>query len=400
MKSSIKKILTVSLLSIAILIPSDSYAKGGEGLRKFLKGCAKVFGGAFEAGVSALCQQSCYRAGYSQEESITMTQNALEAIGLNRQNIDRGINYVNAQNKYDRQNIAKDYAFDMAGEFVSNAEMLNAFRGLTDAQLTCLSERSQATTDEERAAAFDKRNQRYADILYDEYQLNKDRYEAHQKEKAKITNELVKCGYDKDLARELSSSVLAIQKSDMSEEEKEQTLRDFGLTQNTSRIIAIADEIVNNESNTSQAEEQELLGKEKIEKERIEREQVEAERRAEEKKQDIEKMIHVTINKYKFDEVELSESQKQELVEVAKTMNKYNDISIILTGHACNIGYENINYKKGLQRANIAKEYLIQNGVSEDRMQVDSKGELEPIDNSNTPEGRAKNRRVEISIAK
>ena len=140
---------------------------------------------------------------------------------------------------------------------------------------------------------------------------------------------------------------------------------------------------------------------ERLEAERLERERIEAERRAaEEKKVAIEKISNVVLCEYKFDVVELSDSQKQELDKVAEVMNKYNDVSILLTGHTCKIGYKNINQRKGLQRANGAKDYLVGKGIAEERIQTDSKGELEPIADNTTFEGRAKNRRVEISIAK
>ncbi|MCQ2285328.1 MAG: OmpA family protein [Bacteroidales bacterium] len=154
-------------------------------------------------------------------------------------------------------------------------------------------------------------------------------------------------------------------------------------------------------SPSSSVEEQQELEKQRLEAERLERERIEAERRAaEEKKVSIEKISNVVLCEYKFDVVELSDSQKQELDKVAEVMNKYNDVSILLTGHTCKIGYKNINQRKGLQRANGAKDYLVGKGIAEERIQTDSKGELEPIADNNTFEGRAKNRRVEISIAK
>lgn len=148
-------------------------------------------------------------------------------------------------------------------------------------------------------------------------------------------------------------------------------------------------------------ERQQKLEAERLEAERLEAERREAERRAaEEKKQAIEKIASIIPNDYKFDVVELSDTQKQQLDEVAEVLNKYTDVSVLLIGHTCKIGYKSINMKKGLQRANVAKDYLISKGVAEQQIQVDSKGELQPIANNNTREGRAQNRRIEIMIVK
>lgn len=162
-----------------------------------------------------------------------------------------------------------------------------------------------------------------------------------------------------------------------------------------------SNETFSSSTNNSEAErlEQERLEAERLEQERLEAERIEAERRAaEEKKQAIEKVVSTVPNDYKFDVVELSDSQKLQLDEVAAVLKKYPDVTVLLTGHTCKIGYKSINMKKGLERANMAKDYLLEKGVREQQIQVESKGELEPITTNSTPEGRAENRRIEISL--
>jgi outer membrane protein OmpA-like peptidoglycan-associated protein len=72
--------------------------------------------------------------------------------------------------------------------------------------------------------------------------------------------------------------------------------------------------------------------------------------------------------------------------------------SVSLTGHTDADGDDAFNMKLGLERANRVKADLMKRGVSEDKISVDSKGKREPIDTNGTPEGKQKNRRVEIRI--
>jgi type VI secretion system protein ImpK len=58
------------------------------------------------------------------------------------------------------------------------------------------------------------------------------------------------------------------------------------------------------------------------------------------------------------------------------------------------------NYALSLERAKAVTAVLKQGLSDPNRIEVDGKGADAPIDNNNTPEGRANNRRVEISIAR
>lgn len=124
----------------------------------------------------------------------------------------------------------------------------------------------------------------------------------------------------------------------------------------------------------------------------------EARLKAEARKHAIEQINQTAGKKIVFDSVELTDEFKQSLASVADLLKEHDDLRIRLTGHTCKIGYKSINYKKGLLRAEMAKDYLVSLGVDDARIEVDSKGELEPQESNNTPEGRANNRRVELSV--
>jgi outer membrane protein OmpA-like peptidoglycan-associated protein len=71
---------------------------------------------------------------------------------------------------------------------------------------------------------------------------------------------------------------------------------------------------------------------------------------------------------------------------------------LLLIGHASETGTELGNEKLGLLRAQNVRTLLLKIGAP-DRIDVRSAGSTQPIDVNNTPEGRARNRRVTIEWA-
>lgn len=72
-----------------------------------------------------------------------------------------------------------------------------------------------------------------------------------------------------------------------------------------------------------------------------------------------------------------------------------------IVGHTDNVGNANSNLTLSKGRANSVVQYLTNKGISADRFQVvDGKGSNEPVANNNTEGGRAKNRRVDITLLK
>ncbi|MDR1199395.1 MAG: OmpA family protein [Prevotellaceae bacterium] len=125
----------------------------------------------------------------------------------------------------------------------------------------------------------------------------------------------------------------------------------------------------------------------------------EAERKAaEERKSAIQKISETKIDSYAFDETALSETQKSILNDIAVTFNKYSDVKILRIGHTCEIGYKNINLKKGMKRAEAGKEYLVEKGIATECIAVESKGETQPLLPNTSSENRKQNRRLEFVI--
>ena len=71
---------------------------------------------------------------------------------------------------------------------------------------------------------------------------------------------------------------------------------------------------------------------------------------------------------------------------------------IIAVGHTDSVGSDAYNQKLSVKRAESVKAYLVTKGMEKNRVYTEGKGEKQPVADNKTPEGRAKNRRVEIEV--
>lgn len=85
------------------------------------------------------------------------------------------------------------------------------------------------------------------------------------------------------------------------------------------------------------------------------------------------------------------------LDEVISILNDHPNASLTLVGHTDNSGAEKYNTNLSLQRAQSVADYLVANGVSADKIQIEGKGESEPKASNKTNEGKAQNRRVDFA---
>ncbi|MDR2825148.1 MAG: OmpA family protein [Prevotellaceae bacterium] len=73
---------------------------------------------------------------------------------------------------------------------------------------------------------------------------------------------------------------------------------------------------------------------------------------------------------------------------------------IKIIGHTDNIGSDSYNLALSKDRAIAVKNYLVNRGIDASMITTDGAGEKQPIASNNTPDGRAKNRRVEFQVSK
>jgi len=101
---------------------------------------------------------------------------------------------------------------------------------------------------------------------------------------------------------------------------------------------------------------------------------------------------------FDFNSYQLRDASKENLGDLANTLNKYDDTEILTEGHTDSIGDSAYNQELSVKRANSVFEYLEDLNVSEDRFIIKGYGESQPVANNETETGRQKNRRVEVAI--
>lgn len=109
---------------------------------------------------------------------------------------------------------------------------------------------------------------------------------------------------------------------------------------------------------------------------------------------------------FDFDKWTIRKDAEETLSKVGEVISVYQH-PVIIIGHTDSKGSESYNLELSKKRAESVKQWLIdQAGIDSKRIETMGKGESEPVasntnpDGSDNPEGRQKNRRVEIRIRK
>lgn len=109
---------------------------------------------------------------------------------------------------------------------------------------------------------------------------------------------------------------------------------------------------------------------------------------------------------FDYNQATLKPSSKKELNKLYYFLKENSDISISVEGHTDSKGDDAYNMRLSQTRAESVKRYLTSMGIAGKRLFPIGYGEKRPIainqnsDGSDNPEGRALNRRIEISISK
>lgn len=96
----------------------------------------------------------------------------------------------------------------------------------------------------------------------------------------------------------------------------------------------------------------------------------------------------------------LTDKAKVELSKLAKLMKNDTRKKIRVDGHTDSTGEANYNQWLSDKRAASVKKFLEDSGVTASRITIKGLGQTKPVADNKTPEGREKNRRVEVIILK
>ena len=114
----------------------------------------------------------------------------------------------------------------------------------------------------------------------------------------------------------------------------------------------------------------------------------------------VEKGRETVLNNIFFntDKYDIKEKSKPELNKIATFLQENPDIRIAINGHTDNVGAPDYNQTLSTNRAKAVYEYLVDTGVSADRLAYRGYGQDKPIAPNDTEVGRQKNRRIAFEV--
>lgn len=95
---------------------------------------------------------------------------------------------------------------------------------------------------------------------------------------------------------------------------------------------------------------------------------------------------------------EILDNSKSELQKLISFLNDNPTLKIEIEGHTDNVGSESYNMTLSENRAKSVYNYLVNSGISGDRLSYKGYGMSSPLTTNQTSEGRAQNRRTEFTI--
>jgi outer membrane protein OmpA-like peptidoglycan-associated protein len=108
----------------------------------------------------------------------------------------------------------------------------------------------------------------------------------------------------------------------------------------------------------------------------------------------------ITLNNiyFEFGKYRLLDESRYELNRVIDLMNDYPDMTVEIAGHTDSIASKAYNLELSDKRAGAVVSYLASHGIDAGRLRSHGYGEMQPVADNGTDEGRQKNRRVEFRV--
>lgn len=102
---------------------------------------------------------------------------------------------------------------------------------------------------------------------------------------------------------------------------------------------------------------------------------------------------------FKTGSAEIKEESFKDLDKLVEILKKHPEVKARVEGHTDNTGNADNNLTLSQKRAKSVADYLVSHGEPEDHISSEGYGITKPVATNDTPEGRAKNRRVEIAVS-
>ncbi|MBI3394515.1 MAG: OmpA family protein [Spirochaetia bacterium] len=102
---------------------------------------------------------------------------------------------------------------------------------------------------------------------------------------------------------------------------------------------------------------------------------------------------------FEHNSARLTPESREGLAAIADVLKKHPDREVRVSGHTDSTGSYDYNQKLSEERArSVVKTLTEEHGIDRKRLSYKGFGQTKPVDSNTTPEGRAKNRRVEVLI--
>lgn len=111
------------------------------------------------------------------------------------------------------------------------------------------------------------------------------------------------------------------------------------------------------------------------------------------------KLIRLNV-RFDFDKYNLKEEYRDEIEQAVLFLRENKQLGVSIEGHTDAIGSNQYNQTLSEKRAHKIANILEQAHIASDRMQTKGFGEMVPVAPNDTAEGRAQNRRVDITFNK
>jgi outer membrane protein OmpA-like peptidoglycan-associated protein len=95
---------------------------------------------------------------------------------------------------------------------------------------------------------------------------------------------------------------------------------------------------------------------------------------------------------------ELKSNSFRGLDEIIRIMRENPDMKLTIEGHTDDVGTDENNQRLSDNRAEAVKTYIVNKGITEERISAKGFGESKPIVSNASPAGRTQNRRVELTL--